>query len=74
MRIRAGAALENVSECLQGTAESGSGSLRQFTLARREGNVLPIELQQLVQGTACNWGLFPWDHPQRRDVSYRVPT
>lgn len=39
-----------------------------------ENNILPIELEQLVQGTACNCRLFPWDHPQRRDVSCRVPT
>lgn len=39
-----------------------------------ESSMLPIEPEQLVQGTACNWRLLPWDHPQRREVSCRVPT
>lgn len=72
MKIRAKAALENVSECLQDIAESDSGSLLWFTLARRESNLLPVELEQLVGGTACNWRLFPWGHPQRSDVSCRL--
>lgn len=68
MKIKLRAGLEIVSECLKCIAGLGSGSVHQFALAGSEGTLLPIKLQQLVQGTACNFTMFPWDHLPRREM------